>query len=234
MDIVTHINKSLLNDGFIYLKQWSPSLNSLEIADQIGQVLNIEAMMPNTGIKTVQTLRPRSASCEHQNQYSGIYGLEEFPFHSDLAHWIKPPRYLMLRCINGTKHVVTNLLPLTSLESRLNRNDLKFSLVVPRRKRSEDCICPMPLKFKLDDTEGVRCDLAFLTPINDPARRIYQYMSTAVWDKEMISVCLEERGDTLVIDNWRVLHNRSRVPEGARSRELERVYLDNIWIKNNG
>jgi Taurine catabolism dioxygenase TauD, TfdA family. len=35
------------------------------------------------------------------NQYSGNYGLAEFPLHSDLAHWAVPPRYFMLRCVAG-------------------------------------------------------------------------------------------------------------------------------------
>ncbi len=39
-------------------------------------------------------------------------------------------------------------------------------------------------------------------------------------------VQLVHAGDTLVIDNWRALHGRSRVPESALLRKLERVYID--------
>lgn len=36
----------------------------------------------------VQELTPRASSTP--NTYSGIFGLDRFPFHSDLAHWAEP------------------------------------------------------------------------------------------------------------------------------------------------
>ncbi|HAH95942.1 MAG TPA: hypothetical protein DCL69_03455, partial [Firmicutes bacterium] len=35
-------------------------------------------------------------------------------------------------------------------------------------------------------------------------------------------------GDTLVIDNWRMLHARSPVPAGREDRKIQRVYLESL------
>ena len=35
-------------------------------------------------------------------------------------------------------------------------------------------------------------------------------------------------GDTVIIDNWRMLHGRPAVPEGRRDRHLQRVYLRSL------
>lgn len=228
MDSIVHIANTIKYEGFAFIKQWQPSLCTRELAGQVGSILEIEKQLPDSGIGTIQKLKPRKPSDEFRNQYSGIYGLDEFPFHSDLAHWFIPPRYLMLRCIRGSKDVTTNLLPFSSFERKFRENVLKFALVAPRRKNKSQTICPMPVKFKGLENDGVRWDLTFLQPLNDSAREAYQIMSTTSWNDEMISVCLENAGDTLIIDNWKMLHNRSLVPLSSQNREIERVYLTRL------
>lgn len=68
----------------------------------------------------------------------------------------------------------------------------------------------------------------FLQPVNDSAREAYQIMSTTSWRDEIIPACLESTGDTLIIDNWKMLHNRSCVPTESQNREIERVYFNKI------
>ena len=228
METITDIDNTVRREGFAFIKQWHPSVCTKDLAGKVGTILEIERQLPNSGIGTVQQLRPRKSSNELMNQYSGIYGLGEFPFHSDLAHWFTPPRYLMLRCIQGSKDVTTNLLPLLDFEKIFKKNLLKLALVVPRRKSKAQTICPMPVKFKGTETDGIRWDLTFLQPVNDSAREAYQIMSTTSWHDLMISACLQSAGDTLIIDNWKMLHNRSRVPEESENREIERVYFNEI------
>ena len=62
------------------------------------------------GFDTVQTLRPIEKDVSPPNTYSGNYGTDEFPLHTDMAHWAVPPRYLLLRCVIGAASVATRLL----------------------------------------------------------------------------------------------------------------------------
>jgi alpha-ketoglutarate-dependent taurine dioxygenase len=39
---------------------------------------------------------------------------------------------------------------------------------------------------------------------------------------------LVRRGDTLLIDNWRMLHARSPIPMGRGDRCIQRVYLGGL------
>lgn len=229
MDTIDHIVNKVRHDGFAFINEWNPPLSTEQVAAQLGPVVEIEKHLPRSGIGKVQKLRPREASEELINQYSGIYGLNEFPFHSDLAHWHMPPHYLMLRCIRGSKDVITNLLPLSSFEDKIGKSAIKFALVAPRRKSKLQTICPLPVRFKKSGDHGVRWDLLFLQLLNDSAREVYRSMSSISWGgNEIIPACLENAGDTLIIDNWKMLHNRSPVPDASMYREIERVYLNRI------
>ncbi|WP_189666890.1 TauD/TfdA family dioxygenase [Pseudomonas amygdali] len=44
-----------------------------------------------------------------------------------------------------------------------------------------------------------------------------------------MDVCLCNPGDTLIVDNWRMLHGRSAVPTSAMRRQLERIYISELW-----
>jgi len=87
-------------NGFVPLST-SPSLSTLEVARLLGDILHLE------GIAEVQTLTPRHAEEVGKNRYSGLYGTESFPLHTDMAHWYIPPRYLLLRCVRAAENVAT-------------------------------------------------------------------------------------------------------------------------------
>ena len=82
-------------------------------SEPFGMVIDLDVLLPGSGIPTVQTLKPRTERQAPKSHYSGIFGLDEFPLHTDLAHWAMPPRYFMLRCIHGSPDVTTKLLPAT-------------------------------------------------------------------------------------------------------------------------
>jgi len=52
--------------------------------------------------------------------------------------------------------------------------------------------------------------------------------SSAVREALVIRVTLTSPGDTLVIDNWRMLHGRSAVPRDGLQRHVERAYLGKL------
>lgn len=62
---------------------------------------------------------------EQDNTYSGNFGLEVFPFHTDLAHWYIPPRYIFLRCVNPAEYVATKLIDRQSILDEQMRDLVK-------------------------------------------------------------------------------------------------------------
>jgi ABC-type lipopolysaccharide export system ATPase subunit len=70
----------------------------------------------------------------------------------------------------------------------------------------------------------MRWDQSFIVPASPTGERgafeVNQFLEQ-VSPKEIL---LENPFDTLIIDNWRMLHGRSSAPV-ASNREVERVYL---------
>jgi alpha-ketoglutarate-dependent taurine dioxygenase len=75
-----------------------------------------------------------------------------------------------------------------------------------------------------------RWDPVFLKPLNEPAKDLAKLMRDSEWAKTANEISLCRPGDTLLIDNWRVLHGRSSVPAGSEGRILERVYISEIAL----
>src|SRR5437870_11066822 len=80
-------------------------MQTAEFADCIGRRESI------AGIPPVQALMPRRIEASTPNLYSGQFGCGAFPFHTDLAHWFLPPRFILLRCRRGDARVFTSVLP---------------------------------------------------------------------------------------------------------------------------
>ena len=222
------VSTLLQQNGYAFLTRWKTDDSTFAIADSLGTVVNIDTLLPNVRVSTVHTLAPRCQSASHFNKYSGVFGLGEYPLHTDLAYWNRPPRYLLLRCQFGSPTVTTRLLTVHDLSHALSNTELRGALVRPRRPVLQESICLLPLLFRSSNITGIRWDPVFLVPMNDAAFRVGALMHSRanVWSKVLT---LAEHGDTLILDNWRVLHGRSRVPSINRDRRLERVYLSEIF-----
>lgn len=217
---------TLESQGYILIKKWKCGLSTAELAQMIGTIIDVEKVAAGHKISTVQTLTPRVAKQEKSSTYSDVFGLSEFPLHSDYAHWETPPRYLMLRCIVGGPNVDTYLLPTSRL---LDGNNCCISraVVVPRRKHSSHPICTFPVVFSRQGITGIRWDFLFLKPVNAAAAQTGELVISQ-HDKSVDYVNLVNPFDTLIIDNWRTLHGRSSVPTQAINRRIERIYLSYI------
>jgi len=220
--------RQLQDDGSVFLPRWHNARTTYEIGCLVGHVIDIDTLLPEGGIPTVQTLQPRTTSEASNNRYSGVFGLDEFPLHTDLAHWAKPPRYLMLRCKRGAANVATTLLPASAVERTVGQTDLRRALVKPRRPSRSGRTSLLTLSFFANDIFGLRWDSLFLTPVNPTADRVIREVagSGKQWP-EIRSIFLRSPGDTVLIDNWRMLHGRGRVTPGS-TRIIERLYLSEI------
>jgi L-asparagine oxygenase len=209
--------ESLALNGFVQFSCDSPFQSTLAVAQSIGEVASVPGLDP------VQTLVPRKADSLEKSSYSGNFGIESFPMHTDMAHWYLPPRYFMLRCIQPAVEVVTRFVPATAIFSLEDRVTLNRALFRPRRRLDNRLTI-----LRLRDSDMFRWDPLFLQPLNSRASalqtRIEQRMASTIAK----TVAFESRTDCILVDNWNVLHGRSAVPSSATHRVVERAYLSNI------
>lgn len=173
----------------------------------------------------VQELVPRTSA--PPNTYSGIYGLSGFPFHTDLAHWRLPPRYLLLRCIKGYTDVPTLLIDgQTLIEGELC--DILTRAIFKSRRPLDGAIKLLRLCEATDDGHRLRWDEVFLRPASKVGELADQRIREHLVHTNPISIPLARLGDSLLIDNWRMLHARPPINADRLDRKIERIYLEGL------
>lgn len=212
--------KELESQGYIFLKKYYPNLEIQTIANMLGIPIT-----PWSG-RLVQNLTPKENSSP--NTYSGIYGLSAFPFHTDLAHWKIPPRYLLLRCINGYSEVPTLILQKQFILESVPGNILSRAIFKPRRPLNGS----LPLLMLHGVINGKKCfrwDEVFIKPASKIGNVANKQIRDVLLDAKPLTIELIAKGDTLLIDNWQTLHSRSEVPANCMNREIQRIYLRELF-----
>lgn len=225
---LSDLSRELDQHGYALVRELNPKRSTIDVAEDIGTVIDPDMLLPGRGFSAVQRLTPRKASEARKNGYSSEFGLGEFPLHTDLAHWAVPPRYLMLRCVQGTKNVTTRLLPASDFEDTVGFAAVQQALFRPRRASRPRAMGLLPLVFTSNFCTGLRWDSQFLKPVNSAAKAVAACVASlsGQW-KCRTEVSLSCHGDTLIVDNWRMLHGRSVIDENA-NRIVDRVYFSEI------
>jgi len=214
--------QELKSKGFALLRSYLPRLDTTTAISTLGDCIQLE------GVEKVQILSPKKQEDSTPNTYSGIYGLQDFPLHTDLAHWKNPPRYLALRCIVGSMSVQTQLVQFSGVAERMGVCELKRLLIQPRRPINGSRSLLNVLEIKPNGQHLYRWDSVFVEPATTISTLMFYQLEKHIQDEKRIDVHLKDPGDTLIIDNWVMLHGRSPVPTEELTRRVERVYLNNI------
>lgn len=190
------------------------------LASQLGHVVH-QPSRP-----TLSVLRPIDASVAPPLTASATYGLGRFPYHTDLAHWPRPPRYLVMGNGRTASAVPTLLLDtaggslLIGLEERARR--ALWSVSKSRR----------PFVATLFITNhrhsGLRWDTNVMGPLNDHARYVtaeLQARLEGTHPAHEVAHAWTDEDRALILDNWRMLHARPAVPSADTNRLLYRLYV---------
>ena len=212
----------LNKNGVLFLPKYHSELELLEICEILGS--SFDASRQYYKLPLVQILTPKDKNQSALNLYSGIFGLSIYPFHTDLAHHPTPPRYIVLRCIKGSKEVKTLTLSLSDIVKKIEVQSLRKAVVTTRKPSSEGKFFP----FQILTNNIVRWDMIFLKTLNKQAEDFYKWMNGGEWKGLEKTFCLENPGDTLIVDNWKALHSRSEVTCNSLNREIHRFYLSEI------
>ena len=212
------ITDEIRRRGYIFLPGYMQGRSTEEVVRRAGRKSDAP----------VHRLKPSTVESSTPNTYTGMFGHGRFPFHTDLAHWRHPPRFLLLRCVSGFDEVPTLLIDSASLIEIVGRNVLGRSLVRPRRPIAG----VLPLLRLFDPHRGdnglFRWDEIFVRPASPAGEIGVRQLTEALTVVAPISISLAMPGDTLVVDNWRMVHAREAVPPDCRGRVLERAYLE--WL----
>ena len=206
--------------GYATVRGQYAQLGTLAVAAALGEVIDPWGEGP------VQSIKPRGTSTP--NTYSGIFGVGRFPFHTDLAHWPEPPRYLLLRCVKGYEEVPTLLADGQNLLRDVTPDILGRAIVRPRRRVVGHSRLLRLFQPKADGGTLLRWDEVFLKPASPVGELACATMKACLEGAAVTSVAMTQAGDVVVIDNWRMLHSRPGIPPGREDRHLERVYLRSL------
>src|SRR5690554_4574127 len=187
----------------------------LEVAQRIGNIFKVPTM------PLIQTLTPRLKENERDNTYSGNFGVDEFPFHTDLAHWYIPPRYLFLRSVVPAPDIETKLIDSNDVCDEIEPNIMSRAHFKPRKKLDRTANL-----LKIKQGEIFRWDSVFIEPANSSADELKLLIQSALSKAKYISLNLDNKGDCLLVDNWRMLHGRNAVSKKSMDRKIERVYFN--------
>jgi hypothetical protein len=183
--------------GFALVKELEASLSTEAVARAIGDVLTFG--------KSYATHKVVPQTSGNPNTYSGIYGLDPFPLHSDMAHWHVPPRYMLLRSMRGHNAVATQLLDGHVLVTTVGITCLTRAIVRPRRPFSGKL--PLLALYRQRQRHSpslLRWDEQFIVPASPAGIAGMTQLRNAIESASPMSITLAKPGDTLVIDNWRM------------------------------
>jgi alpha-ketoglutarate-dependent taurine dioxygenase len=186
----------------------------LELARQVGEPIAARDAAP-----LPERLIPRDIDDAKPNSLSSRYGFGAFPFHTDAAHHVEPPRILLMRSVGASVDVATHLVDLhgavgpclSSLRGGtwiVNAGRTRFyAPVVGRRGRKP----------------AVRFDPGCMRAVSPRAHEVERLLESVLATAGATPISWR-RGKALIVDNWRCLHGRP--PASDRERVLERVLVN--------
>ena len=192
---------------------------TLEIARRLGSASVISDVTP------VQELIPRAADQVSSSSYGAMYGLGQFPLHTDMAHWYLPPHYFILRCVRPAPKVRTLVVHSRDLLADEDEVTLRRALFRPRRRLDGRLT-----SLRLYESGRCRWDPVFIVPITKSAVELRERVLRRIEAGRIEELSLEDPMDCIIFDNWSVLHGRTRVPLECAHRKIERIYLDSVCV----
>ncbi len=168
-----------------------------------------------------RVLRPYSQSEAPRGSMSSLTGFAAQPIHTDGAHKPTPPRYILLRCLNPGESscpTVIWVLKWDTLERDWPANLARGGWLI--RSSDQTRFYGQVLERVARGMARIRFDPFCMRPpliagtIAAATNCIERYA-------EVNTVELD-RGDCLLLDNWRVLHGRGEGAARAPSRQMER------------
>jgi hypothetical protein len=141
---------------------------------------------------------------------SAIHGTQPFPFHTDGAHFRDPPRWLALRYVRSSPSLTqTHLIDFADIVlSGASRSLLTTDVW----QISNGCGGFLATALSTSpDHVRLRYDAGCMTPAHERFATSSVILDDALQNAAVKTITWKSQGDTLVLDNWRMLHSRGAV-----------------------
>lgn len=160
------------------------------------------------------------------NTYSGTFGWDAFPPHTDMAHWLIPPRFICLTCEASDIPVEIGVIDAAELISAFGERQLARILLLPRRPVHGQRHLLTIWERTPHGGGRFRWDGLFLIPASRASSVLFNAIKQTLKEVQGRLITLTP-GDSLILDNWRVLHFRPALAGPCR-REVRRVYASEV------
>lgn len=188
----------------------------ISLAKSIGKII------PHPNGEEMATLKSNDGMNSLCGTFSKVYGLSEFPFHTDTAFWGLPARYVVMGMLT-TSLCATNYISFSDIEKFISGDFLsKARKSIYLVETFEGCKYTSPI-FDNNGSHGFRFDANIMTPVNGHAKSLHKEVLEAI-DKIAPRIIDWNGNKAVVLDNWNCLHSRSAV--NNENREIFRIYLE--------
>lgn len=188
----------------------------LTFAKSIGEV--IPSRKNSNDLIDILTIKSKKAA--NPKSLSAIYGDKDFPFHTDGAYLLEPPKYVILRSPKRIQNCPTLICkPSFTL---LEKTNLKKNVWLVNGGRGKFYSSMIE---ENDDNYRIRFDLACMRPALADFKSSADIMTSVLSssNKQEINWTANQ---CVIFNNWKLLHSRADA-----TYSTERI-LERIWIKN--
>lgn len=208
--------ETIVTDGYCILDDVQ-HCEILNIATSLGTP-TVDPRHPDV----IRSLSPQDIARANPNTLSSRYGLDQFPFHSDTAHWRCPAKYILLYCgRSGAGRRQTFIID--SRQWILTTEELHLLTTSVWRSRYVRPFLCSPLEM-VGAMWSVRYDLGCMTPYSPQSFKARTVLNKHIEASPNVRIDWYE-GMLLILDNHRILHARGPSPVDDRDRIIERVLV---------
>lgn len=220
MQTLSDRNRNLAMNGWSTITATTKTAEGLA-AELTAIALTLGDIIPGRGRQLVEPILPETVETARAGSLSKKFGLQPLPFHTDTAHWNVPCHYLLLACLDPgpvptpTFLLDTRVVQLSERESLACRSAVflirngRFSFYGSITDR---------------DRPFIRVDPGCMTALSSEGAAALEVFSRERQAKNQIRHHWD-RGDILILDNWRTLHARGLDEATAPGRVLFRIMV---------
>jgi hypothetical protein len=186
----------------------------LELAYSLGKPVSSRLNGP-----LIDNLIPLKKEDAHKQSLSAICGIEPFPFHTDGAYFEIPPRFIILRYIQGIENPSPTIVCNLNKIQNLDKEKLKYSVW---KVKSRELTF---LSSILSDNEMIlRYDKCVMQPMNLQSDNSF-FLEKLISEQPKLIINWTQN-KTVIIDNWSCLHSRPKVKDDEINfRNIQRIMI---------
>ena len=155
--------------------------------------------------------------------FSQNFGFAEFPLHTDTAFWAIPARFLIMWSPEAST-TSTTILSWRDIVDAFSESEKKIINDAIFKVHTYESVNYRGLKFSSPLGNGFRFDPNIMTPANEQGGKFIEIFHEVIRGMNLINFNWSG-SNALVLNNWNMLHGRSKVENKHEIRKIFRAYV---------